>query len=88
LLEDCLETLGDLAKPVEWTESRQALFRSHYVATEQVARDAMYATRSILKMEEDIPKDVWAVAAYPSKKQFSEDFVSVDNESAEKGESD
>lgn len=88
LLEDCIGTLGDLAKPVDWTEEKQALFRNHYNATQQVARDAMYSTRSILRMEEDIPKDVWAVAAYPSKKQFSEEFVSVDNELAEKVESE
>jgi hypothetical protein len=88
LLEDCLDTLGDLAKPVDWTGDKQALFRSHYEVTQQVARDAMYTTRSVLSTGEDIPKDVWAVAAYPSKKYFSEGFVPVENELGQKRESE
>ncbi len=97
LLEDCLETLGNLAVPAPWTESRKQEFNSRYTlaqeasfdtkvladAQEQGAKDPMYITRQILTELKEFPPDVWPVAAYPSREQFAEEFELKDSQLTE-----
>jgi hypothetical protein len=76
LLDACLEVLGDdLVVRVPWTSTSMIELKSRYELTYDVALDIGYgATRAVLPMAIEIPNDVWAVAAYPSREEFAREF--------------
>lgn len=91
LLDICLEVLGDdLALMVPWTSASITELKSRYNLTHDVAFDTQYAdqfsttgyaaTRVVLPQGVEIPNDVWAVAAYPSREEFAREFGLQDSQ--------